>query len=404
MTDRTTFAVVGGGLAAAKAVETLRAEGFDGRIVVVAAEPVPPYERPPLSKGYLAGDDTFADARVHDEGFYDEHDIELLSGTRATGLDARARRLTLSDGAELAYDQLLLATGALPRRPPIPGADGEAVRVLRTVADSDALRDLLVPGAHLVVIGAGWIGCEVAATARGRGTDVTMVEQAGTPLERVLGAELGAHFARLHDRHGVRLLTNAGVERIEADGRRVLLAGGEAVDADVVLLGVGVAPDTALAEAAGLTVDDGIVVDAQLRANVPGVFAAGDVASVCHGRYGRQVRVEHWDNAIGQGEAAARSMLGTGDPYTRLPYFFTDQYDLGMEYVGLHAAGDRLVVRGSLEEEAFQAYWIGGDGRLCAAMHVNDWDAIDPMRALVDAGAAVDPKQLGDTARPLPEP
>jgi 3-phenylpropionate/trans-cinnamate dioxygenase ferredoxin reductase subunit len=391
MSDRTTFAVVGGGLAAAKAVETLRAEGFDGRIVVVAGEPVPPYERPPLSKGYLAGGDTFADARVHDEGFYAEHDIELLSGTRATGLDARARRLTLSDGAELAYDQLLLATGALPRRPPIPGADGEAVRVLRTVADADALRELLVPGAHLVVIGAGWIGCEVAATARGRGADVTMVEQAGTPLERVLGAELGAHFARLHDSHGVRLLTGAGVERIEADGRRV------------VLLGVGVAPDTALAEAAGLAIDDGIVVDPQLRASVPGVFAAGDVASVRHGRYGRQVRVEHWDNAIGQGEAAARSMLGDGEPYTRLPYFFTDQYDLGMEYVGLHAPGDRLVVRGSLEEEAFQAYWIG-DGRLTAAMHVNDWEAIDPMRALVDAGAAVDPGQLGDPARPLPEP
>ena len=403
MAERPAFVVIGGGLAAAKAVETLRAEGFEGRLVVVAEEPVPPYERPPLSKGYLQGGDSFADARVHDEGFYGEHDIELLGSTRATALDPGAHRIDLSDGSTLGYDQVLIATGALPRRPPIPGADDERVRTLRTVADSDALRAALGPGAHLVVIGAGWIGSEVAASARGLGADVTVVEQADNPLERVLGAELGAYFGRLHRDHGVRLLTGAGVEAVE-DGRRVRLAGGESLDADLVLLGVGVAPATGLAEAAGLAVDNGIVVDEHLRSATPGVLAAGDVASARHARYGRQVRVEHWDNAIGQGEAAARSMLGSDEPYTRLPYFFTDQYELGMEYVGLHAPDDRLVVRGSLDDDAFQAYWVGGDGRLTAALHVNDWDAIDPMRALVDAAAVVDLEQLGDTGRPLPEP
>src|SRR5687767_13424687 len=237
--ERPTFAVVGGGLAAAKAVETLRAEGFDGRVVVVAEESRPPYERPPLSKGYLAGNDTFADARVHDEGFYAEHDIELLGGTSATALDPDARRIELSDGSGLRYDKLLIATGAVPLRPPVPGADDERVRVLRRVDDSDALRAALGPGAHLAVIGAGWIGCEVAAAGRGLGADVTVIEQAGTPLERVLGPELGAYFARLHRGHGVRLLTGAGVERIE-DGRRVRLEGGETIEADLVLLGVGV--------------------------------------------------------------------------------------------------------------------------------------------------------------------
>jgi 3-phenylpropionate/trans-cinnamate dioxygenase ferredoxin reductase subunit len=401
--ERPTFAVIGGGLAAAKAVETLRGEGFEGRLVVVAEEPLPPYERPPLSKGYLQGGDTFGDARVHDEGFYAEHDIELLGGTRATALDPGGHRIDLSDGSSLAYDQVLIATGAVPRRPPIPGAQDERVRTLRTVPDSDVLRAALGPGAHLVVIGAGWIGSEAAASARGLGADVTVIEQADNPLERVLGAELGAYFGRLHRDHGVRLLTGAGVEAIE-DGRRVRLAGGETLEGDLVLLGVGVAPATGLAEAAGLAVDNGIVVDEHLRSATPGVLAAGDVASARHARYGRQVRVEHWDNAIGQGEAAARSMLGSDEPYTRLPYFFTDQYELGMEYVGLHAPEDRLVVRGSLDEDAFQAYWVGGDGRLSAAMHVNDWDAIDPMRALVDAAAAVDLEQLGDAGRPLPEP
>jgi 3-phenylpropionate/trans-cinnamate dioxygenase ferredoxin reductase subunit len=378
--DRKTYVIVGGGLAGARAAEMLRTGGFDGRVVLVADEPVLPYERPPLSKSYLAGESPAEDARVHDEGFYDEHDIDLLTSTRATALDTRARSVSLSDGSDLAYDRLLIATGAVPRRPPI----GDA-RVLRSLADADALKAALRPGAHIVIVGAGWIGCEVAATARGLGADVTLIERGSVPLERVLGPRLGAFFADLHRSHGVELLTNTGVAGI--DGGAVRLADGRTLECDRVLLGVGVAPDTALAKAAGLEVDDGIVTDEQLRTSAPDVFAAGDVASAWHPRYGRRVRVEHWDNAQAQGAAAARSMLDLGEPYDKPPYFFSDQYDLGMEYVGLHDPADELVIRGSLDDARFQAFWIASDGTISAGMHVNDWDAIEPIRELVESRA-----------------
>jgi 3-phenylpropionate/trans-cinnamate dioxygenase ferredoxin reductase component len=386
VSERRTFVIVGGGLAAAKAAETLRDEGFDGRLVVVAEEDRLPYERPPLSKSYLAGESPFSDAVVHDEGFYGERDVELLRGTSATALDPGAHRVTLSNGSQIEYDRLLIATGAVPRRPPIEGADGGTVLTLRSVADSDAIKAAASGGGRLAIVGAGWIGCEVAASARGLGAEVTVIEQAATPLEAVLGAELGAFFAELHRSHGVELLMGAGVERITSGG--VELAGGRSVEAGAVLLATGVAPATALAEAAGLEVDNGIVVDELLGTSAEDVFAAGDVANTPHPRYGR-IRVEHWDNAIGQGEAAARSMLGKGEPYTKLPYFFTDQYDLGMEYVGHHGAADELTIRGSLEDANFRAYWTAADGHVTAAMHVNDWDAIDPMRELVEAGGAL---------------
>jgi len=388
VSDRKTFVIVGGGLAAAKAAETLREEGFDGRIVVVAEEDRLPYERPPLSKSYLAGESPFSDAIVHDEAFYGERDIELLRGSRAAALDPGARAVTLADGGRLEFDRLLIATGALPKRPPIEGADGERVLTLRSVADADAIKAAVAGGGRLVIVGGGWIGCEVAASARGLGASVTVVEQAGTPLEAVLGRRLGAFFGDLHRSHGVELLTGAGVERITDGGRGVALVGGRTVEADAVLLAVGVAPATALAESAELAVDDGILVDELLRTSADDVFAAGDVASMQHARYGR-IRVEHWDNAIGQGQAAARSMLGNGEPYAKLPYFFTDQYDLGMEYVGHHGRSDELTIRGSLEDSSFRAYWTAPDGHITAAMHVNDWDAIDPMRELVETGGAL---------------
>jgi 3-phenylpropionate/trans-cinnamate dioxygenase ferredoxin reductase subunit len=334
----------------------------------------------------MAGESPFSDAVVHDEAFYGERDVELLRGARAAALDPGARTVTLSDGGELAYDRLLIATGAVPKRPPIAGAGGGNVLTLRSVADADAIKAAAAGGGRLVIVGAGWIGCEVAASARGLGASVSVVEQAGAPLEAVLGPRLGAFFGDLHRAHGVELLTGTGVERITDGG--VALAGGRTVEADAVLLAVGVAPATALAEAAGLAVDDGIVVDELLRTSAEGVFAAGDVASTQHARYGR-IRVEHWDNAIGQGQAAARSMLGRGEPYAKLPYFFTDQYDLGMEYVGLHGSADELTIRGSLEERVFRAYWTAPGGRVTAAMHVNDWDAIDAMRELVGAGGAL---------------
>jgi 3-phenylpropionate/trans-cinnamate dioxygenase ferredoxin reductase subunit len=390
--DRKTFVIVGGGLAGARAAEELRSAGFDGRVVLVAGEPALPYERPPLSKSYLAGESPAEDAQVHDKGFYAEQEIELLTSTRAAALDTAARTVSLPDGSELGYDRLLLATGAVPRRPPI----GDA-RVLRSFADADALKAAIRPGTRVVIVGAGWIGCEVAATARGLGAEVTLIEQGSAPLERVLGPRLGAFFADLHRSHGVELLANSGVASI--DGGAVRLAAGRTLDSDLVLLGVGVAPDTALAEAAGLDIDDGIVTDELLRTSAPGVFAAGDVASAWHPRYGRRVRVEHWDNAQAQGAAAARSMLDLGEPYDKVPYFFSDQYDLGLEYVGLHDPADEVVIRGSLDEARFQAFWIGPDGRVTAGMHVNDWDAIEPIRTLVDQRADRDALEHLDAVR-----
>jgi len=399
VTDNQTHVIIGGGLAGAKAAETLRAEGFGGHIVLVAAEPRAPYERPPLSKSYLAGESPFTDAQVHDEEYYAAHAIELLTGTVATAVDAGGRRVTLAGGRELAYDRLLLAPGAVPRRPPIPGA-ADAL-TLRSVADADAIRAVIDGGGRLALIGAGWIGCEVTATARGLGAEVTLIERASSPLEAVLGAELGAFFGRLHRAHGVELLTGAEVAAIGPGG--VELADGRTVAADAVVLGVGVAPDVALAEAAGLATDDGIAADALLRTSAPDIFVAGDAAAAEHPRYGRRVRTEHWDNAIAQGEAAGRSMLGRGEPYAKLPYFFSDQYDLGLEYVGRHDPGDELVIRGSLDDARFQALWVSRDRTVSAGMHVNDWDAIGPIRALVESRAKVDPAWLADPGHARPE-
>jgi 3-phenylpropionate/trans-cinnamate dioxygenase ferredoxin reductase subunit len=402
--DRKTFVIVGAGLAGAKAAEALRANGFDGRITLIGAEPEPPYERPPLSKSYLTGTSARDDARVHAAGFYDEHAIEVLTSTTAIALSPDAHRVQLSDGATLAYDRLLIATGAVPRRPRIDGAHLDGVHVLRTLADADALRADLRDGDRLLVIGAGWIGCEVAAAARTLGADVTLVEQGEAPLERVLGSTLGSFYAGVHRARGVDLITGVGVEAIEGDARveRVQLTGGRAIACSAVVLGVGVVPDTAFAATGGLTIDDGIVVDEYLRTSAPDVLAAGDVASAHHPRYGRHVRVEHWANALNQGTFAGRSMLDRAEPYTRLPYFFSDQYDVGMEYVGLHGAADRLVIRGTPGDGSFQAFWVDADDRVTAGLHVDDWDAIDGIRALVHSTAAVDAARLADPDSELP--
>ena len=399
MSDHKTFVIVGAGLAGAKAAETLREEGFDGRILLVGDEPELPYERPPLSKGYLAGESPRDAAHVHPESVYAERDIELLAGVQATGLDTGRHLVGLADGRSLHYDRLLIATGAVPRRPAIEGIDLAGVHVLRTLADADALRAGITAGGRVAVIGAGWIGCEVAASARSLGAEVTLVEAGAAPLG-VLGPELGHFYAGVHRDHGVRLLTEARVERIEGRDRveRVRLAGGDAVECDTVVVGVGVAPDTRFAAAGGLEIDDGIVVTADLHTSAPDVFAAGDVALALHPRYGRHVRVEHWANALNQGIAAARSMLGRGDPYERLPYFFSDQYDVGMEYAGLHAPTDRFVARGTLASRPLQAFWLDADDRISAGMHVDDWDAIDPIKQLIESDVVVDPDRLADPA------
>jgi 3-phenylpropionate/trans-cinnamate dioxygenase ferredoxin reductase subunit len=397
------FVLVGGGLAGAKAAETLRGEGFDGPLVLIGEEPEQPYERPPLSKGYLLGSAERESARVHDDGWYADHDVDLRTGVPVTGLDPAGHRLTLADGGELRYGAVLLATGSSARRLPLPGADLDGVRYLRTAADSDRLKaDLAGGGRRVVIVGAGWIGLEAASAARHYDNSVTVVEPQPTPLHAVLGAQMGEVFGGLHREHGVDLRTGTGVRELRGDGSvtAVVTDSGDEIPADVVLIGVGAAPNTGLAEAAGLPVDNGVVVDAARRSAVPDVYAAGDVATAFHPLYGKHVRVEHWANALNQGPAAARSMLGQDVAYDRVPYFFTDQYDLGMEYSGLGGPGDSVVCRGDVAGREFIAFWLS-DGRVTAGMNVNVWDVTDPIQALIRSGAQVSADRLADPDVPL---
>jgi 3-phenylpropionate/trans-cinnamate dioxygenase ferredoxin reductase subunit len=402
MSSDRTFVIAGASLAGAKAAETLRADGFDGRIVLVGAEPDRPYERPPLSKDYLRGESEREKVYVHEEGFYADNGIELLLGRTVTGLDPSAGQLTLDGGEPLRYDRLLLATGAEPRRLPLPGGDLDGVLYLRTVADSDALRARLDRGGSVVVIGAGWIGAEVAASARQRGLEVTVVAPESVPLERVLGAELGAVYRDIHHDHGVRLLLGTGVEAFEGGAavERVRTSDGRALECDFVVVGVGVAPRVQLAEAAGLAVGDGVLVDEQLRTSAPDVFAAGDVANAHHPFYGERIRVEHWANALNQGPAAARAMLGGPEAYDALPYFFSDQYDVGMEYAGFARTWDRVVFRGDPAAREFIAFWLADD-RVVAGMNVNVWDVTDDIQRIIRARVAVDVQRLTDPDVPL---
>ncbi|QBR94219.1 NAD(P)/FAD-dependent oxidoreductase [Nocardioides euryhalodurans] len=382
--------VVGGGLAGAHAVEELRAQGHTGPVTLIGSEQHPPYERPPLSKGLLLGTDEPDSPIVRDAGWYADHDVELLTGHTVTAVDTAARRVALGD-RELDYDRLLLATGARPRRLAVADDSGAEVAYLRTLEDSLALKERL--GGHLLVIGAGWIGLEVASAARQAGGSVTVVESASLPLERVLGPEVAPVFAELHREHGVDLRLGTGVAAVEhtGGGTRVVLDDGSAITPDLVVVGIGAVPEDRLAVEAGLAVDGGVLVDARLRTSDDHVFAAGDVAHHDHPVLGHRIRVEHWDTAIHQGKHAARAMLGDDAAYDRQPYFFTDQYDLGMEYVGHTGAGyDDVVLRGDLAGRIFSALWIRGD-RVVAGMHVNDWDAIDPLKAVVgrEATAAV---------------
>lgn len=402
MSVKQTMVIVGASLAGAKAAETLRDEGFDGRIVLVGEESERPYERPPLSKDYLRGEAERSKVYVHDEGFYAANDIELRTSCHVETIDVRSHEIVLPAGERLSYDRLLLSVGAEPRRLSLPGADLPGVLYLRTLSDSDELRARLEAGGHVVVIGAGWIGAEAAASARQKGLEVTLVEMAEVPLERVLGAEVGAIFRDIHTDHGVRFVGGAGVDGLEGSGRveRVRLADGTAIDCDFVVVGVGVRPRTELAERAGLVVDNGIVVDELLGTSVPGIFAAGDVANARHPFYGTHIRVEHWANALNQGPAAARGMLGKGTAYDRLPYFFSDQYDVGMEYSGFATEWDQILFRGEPATREFMAFWLK-DERVVAGMNVNVWDVTDPIQALIRSRNPVDRARLADPEVPL---
>jgi 3-phenylpropionate/trans-cinnamate dioxygenase ferredoxin reductase subunit len=402
MSGDRTLLIVGASLAGAKAAEGARTTGYDGRIVLVGAEPERPYERPPLSKDVLRGEKDSETARVHDEGYYDEHGVELLTGRTVEALDLSAGQARLDGGETLGFTTAVLATGAEPRRLPLPGADLYGVHYLRTRSDSLRLGDAIRAGGRVAVVGAGWIGSEVAASARQLGAEVVLIDPEPVPLRRVLGDEVGEMFRSLHADHGVALRLGTGVTELQGTGRvaNVVLGDGRVEPADVVVIGVGVTPRVALATDAGLKVDNGVVVDEFLETSAPGVYAAGDVASAWHPHYQGHLRVEHWANALNQGLAAGANAAGERTAYTRLPYFFSDQYDLGLEYVGYSRPGDDLVVRGSLEDRELVAFWHR-DGVVSAAMNVNVWDVVDDLKAIVAAGARQDPARLADPEVPL---
>jgi 3-phenylpropionate/trans-cinnamate dioxygenase ferredoxin reductase subunit len=395
-----TFVIVGAGLAGAKAAETLRNEGFDGRVVLLGAEAERPYERPPLSKEYLRGEAGREKVYVHEDGFYEENEIELRVRTSVAAVDAASRAVVLDSGERIAFDRLLLATGAAPRKLEVPGHDLEGIHYLRDVEDSDLLRARLDTGSgHAVVVGAGWIGAEAAASARTKGLDVTLVEVTEVPLERVLGYKLGEIYRDIHVDHGVDFRGGVAVEHFEggSDGavERVVLGDGSAIECDFVVVGVGVLPRVQVAHTSGVEVQNGVVVDDKLESSVPGVFAAGDIANAMHPVVGRRIRVEHWANALNQGPAAARNMLGAGQPYERVPYFFSDQYDVGMEYSGFPTDWDRVVFRGDVAAREFIAFWLS-ESRVVAGMNVNVWDVTYPIQELVRSGRVVDPARLTD--------
>jgi 3-phenylpropionate/trans-cinnamate dioxygenase ferredoxin reductase component len=391
-----TFVIVGGGLAGAKAAETLREEGFDGRLVLIGDEAERPYERPPLSKEYLRGE-TAEKPYVHGEDFYAERGIELWTSARVTGVDAGRGELRLEGDRRLGYDRLLLATGAEPRRLDVPGAELAGIMYLRTVADSERIAERFERGRRVVVVGSGWIGAEIAASARMKGCEVTMIEMATLPLERVLGPEVGQIYLDVHRDHGIEFLPETTVERFEGEGslERVLTRDGALIETDVAIVGVGVTPRVQLAEAAGLRVENGILVDERLESSVPGVFAAGDVANAHHPFYERRLRVEHWANALNQGPAAARAMLGEPVSYDEIPYFFSDQYETGMEYAGFASEWDEVVFRGDVAGREFIAFWLA-EGRVVAGLNMNVWDVNEEIRELIRSRQPVDAKRLAD--------
>ncbi|GAB3560047.1 NAD(P)/FAD-dependent oxidoreductase [Spelaeicoccus albus] len=405
MDSSPTFVIVGGGLAGAQAAQSLRDSEFTGRIILIGDEPRLPYERPPLSKGILRGDDPDESADALPADFYTSHEIELMTGTEVTEIDTDAR-VVHAGGNAIPFDRLLVATGSTSRHLPLPGADLAGIHYLRTFEDMTELRSALKSSSSVAIVGAGWIGSEVAASARQLGLDVTIIDMAATPLEAVVGRQIGEVFADLHREHGVTLTMNANVKGfVGSDNGRVVgieTADGR-VDADVVVVGIGASPRTELAESAGLEISattHGITVDTSLQTSVPGIYAAGDVASVTRPDIGIDLRVEHWATALTQGQAAGRNMLGAGEAYMNVPFFFSDQYDLGLEYCGYPVPWDRVVVRGDTGSREFIAFWLSGS-RVTAAMNVNVWDVNETLQALIASGRSVDDSRLADSDVPL---
>jgi 3-phenylpropionate/trans-cinnamate dioxygenase ferredoxin reductase subunit len=402
------FVIVGGGLAGASAAEELHKQGFDGTVTLVASEKHEPYIRPPLSKGYLNGSDGLDAVYVHPTAWYAENHIDLLTGTSVTGIDRSAHEVTLSSGEKLPYDKLLLATGSSPRLLPIDGADLAGVHYLRTLDDSEALQaELKDGGKRLVLVGSGWIGMEVGATARTLGNEVTILERDPIPLANALGDELGTLFANYHKEKGVVLRTSVIVDKIVGENGRVTgvaLDDGEIVPADLVLVGIGAVPNVQLAKGAELDVDNGILTDAALQTSDPDIYAAGDVANATHPLIGQRLRSEHWANALNEGAAAARAMLGHEVSFDDIPYFYTDQFDLGMEYSGYGplTRGAKVVYRGNKAGREFIAFWVA-DGKVVAGMNVNVWDVNEQVQRIIRSGAKIDEARLADESVPLEE-
>lgn len=406
MAGSATFVIIGGGMAGGKAAEALRDNGFDGEIILFCDENHLPYERPPLSKEFLAGKKSLVDFTLQNPDWYRDNRVDLRLGTRVSSVDATGHFVGLPDGATVSYDKLLLATGSAARRPPIPGSDADGVHYLRTYDDAVALDSVLTEGSSLAVVGAGWIGLEVAAGARQRGVRVTVVETAKQPLVAALGEIVGEVFANLHREHGVDLRLEAQVEAITggaagpATGLR--MRNGSTVAADAVLVAVGATPNVELAERAGLAMGDGgVLVDASLRTSDSDIYAVGDIAAAEHPLFGTRIRTEHWANALKQPAVAAAGMLGNPAEYAELPYFFTDQYDLGMEYVGHAPSFERVVFRGDVAGREFVAFWLDGGNRVLAGMNVNVWDVLDDVKALIRSRTPVDVDQLTDPQSPL---
>lgn len=402
------IAIVGGGLAGATAAKTLRVEGFEGPVTLLAEEAQTPYLRPPLSKEYLLGKDGEDALPVVPAGWYEENDVDLQLGAPVTGLDTAARTVTLGDGSRLPYSALLLATGARPRSIPLPGSSLDGVMTFRTLDDSRRLRDALSAGGrNVVMVGSGWIGMELAAAANSYGNSVTLLGLEQVPLAAAIGPELGAFFRSLHESRGVRFRLPASAAAITGvDGRvtGVRTDAGEILAADLVVIAVGVVPETSLAAAAGIALDNGILTDASLRTSAPGVFAAGDVANALHPFTGGHHRSEHWSNALNGGKVAGRAMLGREAVLDTIPYFYTDQYDVSMEYSGFPSLVEGPpVLRGSLERQEFLAFWQR-EGCVVAGMNVN-WPRSDKpqkaIKALITARGSVSPDSLADPDVPL---
>jgi 3-phenylpropionate/trans-cinnamate dioxygenase ferredoxin reductase subunit len=391
------YVILGASLAGGTAAETLRSEGFDGKVILVGAEPERPYERPPLSKEYLRRESPREDVFLNTPAYYEKQGIELRLGQRARALHATEKLIELDSGYKIGYEKLLITTGTSPRQLRVPGADLEGIFYLRTLPDSDALGEALKKGPHVLVVGAGFIGSEVAASARSTGCAVTMLEVAAVPLVRALGEQVGAIYADFHRERGVNVRTGEmvtefrGSDRLEA----AVTSSGEVIPCDVAVIGVGVAPAVDFLQGSGIEIDNGVLTDEMCRTNIPDIFAAGDVASWWHPTWRERLRLEHYDNALNQGVAAAKSMLGIGEPYAPIPYFWSDQYDLNLQYRGYASRWDEIAVRGNPAEHSFSAFYLLG-GRLRACLSVNRFPDQLAATQLISAASRVDARQLSD--------